>query len=134
MGMLNKKIQKKYSFKYPLFLLELKIKKILFKKNIKIKKISKYQKNKRDITLTIKQNINICNIIKTCISINKNLIKKINIIKIYNNKILTKNKEKNITLRLNIQDNKKTLNINILNNIIKKCKKILIKKFNALIY
>ncbi len=133
MGMLNKKIQYKYSLKYSIFLFEIKIKNILFKKNIKINKISKYQNNKRDITLIIDEKISINNLIKTCFLINKKIIKKINIIKIYKNNELKKNKKKNITLRLNIQNNKKTLKSNEINNIIYKCKKILKKKFNALI-
>ncbi len=131
-GMLNKKIQYKYSLKYPVFLFEIKIKNILFKKKINIKKISKYQNNIRDITLIIDKKISINNLIKLCISINKKKIKKISIIKIYNNKL--KNiKKKNITLRLNIQDNNKTLKSEEINNIIYKCKEKLKKKFNAII-
>ncbi len=133
MGMLNYKLQKKYLFKHPIYLLEIKIKNILFKKNKIIKNISKYQNNKRDITIIINKNIKINNIIKKCLSINKKIIKKINIIKIYNNNYLKKNKKKNITLRLNIQDNKKTLKKKEINNIINKCKNLLKNKFNALI-
>ncbi len=131
MGMLNKKIQYKYLFKYPIYLFEINIKNILFKKKIYIKNISKYQNNKRDITLIINKNISINKIIKKCLSINKKLIKKINIIKIYKNNYLKNLKKKNITLRLNIQDNKKTLKTKEINNIIDICKKMLIKKFNA---
>ncbi len=131
-GMLNKKIQHKYSFKYPVFLFEIKIKNILFKKKINIKKISKYQNNIRDITLIIDKKIPIDNLIKLCKSINEKIIKKINIIKIYNNN-LKKIKKKNITLRLNIQDNNKTLKTKEINNIIYICKKKLKKKFNAII-
>ncbi len=131
-GMLNKKIQYKYSLKYPVYLFEINIENILFKKNINIKKIPKFQNNKRDITLIINKKIPIDSIIKSCLLINRKLIKKINIIKIYNNN-LQNNKKKNITLRLNIQDNKKTLKTKEINNIINICKKKLKKKFNALI-
>ncbi len=131
-GMLNKKIQYKYSLKHPIYLFEINIKNILFKKNINIKKIPKYQNNNRDITLIIDKKISIDKLIKSCLLINKKLIKKINIIKIYNNN-LKDSKKKNITLRLNIQDNKKTLKTKKINNIINICKKKLKKKFNALI-
>ncbi len=131
MGMLNKKIQKYYSLKYPIFLFEIKIKNILVKINKKIKNISKFQSNIRDITLIISNKIWITKIIKECLLINKNRIKNVNIIKIYKNKELEKKKKKNITLRIKIQDNRKTLNEYKINKIIKECKIMLKKKFLA---
>ncbi len=132
-GMLNNKIQKKYSIKKNIFLFEIKLKYILNKKKIKIKKISKFTYNKRDITIIINKNILLYKIINKCLLINKKQIKKINIIKIYKNNKLEKEKKKNITLRIYIQDNKKTLNENNIEKIIKKCKHLLKKKFFAII-
>ncbi len=131
MGMLNKKIQKYFSFKHPIFIFEIKIKNILIKINKKITNISKFQSNFRDITLIISNKIWITKIIKKCLLINKNRIKKVYIIKIYKNKKLEKKNKKNITLRIKIQDNYKTLNEYKINKIINKCKKMLKKKFSA---
>ncbi len=132
-GMLNNKIKKKYSIKKKTFLFEIKLKYILNKKKIKIKKISKFTYNKRDITIIINKNILLYNIINKCLLINKKQIKKINIIKIYKDNKLEKEKKKNITLRFYIQDNKKTLNEKNIEKIIKKCKYLLKKKFFAII-
>ncbi len=130
LGMLNKKIQKKFLFKNPVFILEIKLKKILFSEE-KIKtKISKFPINKRDITLIINKNILINKIINKCL-IKEKKIKNIHLIDIYKNKILKKKNYKNITLRFYIQDNKKNLKEIEIENIIKKCKNLLKKKFNA---
>ncbi len=131
-GKLNN-IKTNIDIKYPIFLFELNIDKILYPKKTKIFNISKYPENKRDITLIINNNISINKIIKKCININKNIIKKINIINIYTNKLLQHNNKKNITLSLIIQSNKKTLNEKEINKIILQCKKLLKSKFNALI-
>ncbi len=133
MGMLNHKIQKYYSFKYPIYLFEIKLKNILISEKKKIKNISKYPNNIRDITLILSNYIWITDIIKKCYLINKNRIKKIIVIKNYINKNLKKKKLKNITLRIIIQDKKKTLNDKEINKIINKCKKTLKKNFSALI-
>ncbi len=132
-GMLNNKIKKYLKLKHSVFLFEIKIKFILKKKIKKIKNISKFPNNIRDITIIINQNILINKIIKECILIKKNKIKKINIIKIYSNNKLIKKKKKNITIRLYIQDNNKNLTDIEINTIINKCKYMLKKKFNALI-
>ncbi len=133
MGKLNKKIQDYFSFKYPIYLFEIKIKNILFSINKKIKNISKYPYNIRDITIIIPNHIWITKIIKKCYVINKNRIKEVNIIKTYTDKNLIKNNKKNITIRILIQDNYKTLNDNKINKIINKCKKMLKKNFFAII-
>ncbi len=130
-GMINKKIQKYLLIKYPIFLLEIKLKYIIYPNKNKIKKISKFPYNERDITLIINNKISIYKIIYTLKKIKK--IKKINIINIFLNNKLQKLKKKNITLNLIIQDNKKTLKEIEINNLIDKCKYILKKKFNALI-
>ncbi len=133
MGKLNKKIQDHFSFKYPIYLFEIKIKNISFSENKKIKNISKYPSTIRDITIIIPNYIWITKIINKCILINVNRIKKINVIKTYTNKKLKTKNKKNITLRILIQDNYKTLKDNEINKIIYKCKKMLKKKFSALI-
>ncbi len=133
MGKLNYKIQKYYSLKYPIYVFEIKLKNILESIKKKIKEISKYPNNIRDITLILPNNIWITDIIKKCYLINKNIIKKISVIKKYVNKNLKKKNKKNITLRIIIQDNNKTLSDKEINKIINKCKKILKKKFSALI-
>ncbi len=133
MGMLNKKIQKYFSLKFPIYLFEIKLKNILISTNKKIKNISKYQSNIRDITIIISNNIWITDIIKKCYLVDKHRIKNINVIKKYTNKNLKKTNKKNITLRIIIQDKKKTLKDHEINNIINKCKKTLKKNFFALI-
>ncbi len=133
MGKLNKKIQNYFSLKYPIYLFEIKIKNILFSINKKIKNISKYPFNTRDITIIIPNNIWITEIIQKCYIVNKKRIKEVNIIKTYTNKNLQKNNKKNITIRILIQDNYKTLKDNKINQIINKCKKMLKKIFFAII-
>ncbi len=130
-GKLNKKIQNYYSLKYPIYLFEIKIKNIFFSINKKIKNISKYPSITRDITIIIPNYIWITKIINKCYLININKIKKINIIKTYINKKLKKEKKKNITLRILIQDNYKTLENYEINKIIDQCKKMIKKKFFA---
>ncbi len=130
-GMLNKKIQKYFSLKHPIYVFEIKTKNILKKTKKKIKNIPKFQSNIRDITIVIPNYIWVTEIIKKCQLINKKRIKNVNIIKIYKNKNLKKKNKKNITLRIKIQDNYKTLNEYKINKIINKCKKMLKKKFLA---
>ncbi len=130
-GMINEKIQKTLSIKYPIFITELKINNIIYKSKKKIKKISKFQYYERDITLIIDENISLYKIINKCKIINQ--IKKINIIDIYINKKLTKKKKKNITIKIIIEDNKKVLNEIEINKITNKCKSLLRNKFKALI-
>ncbi len=129
--MINNKLQKKFLIKHPIFITEINLKKILFPSIFKIKKISKFPYNKRDITLIIDKNIPLNFIINKCKNIN--YIKNIEIINFFLNKKLNKIDKKNITLSLTIQSNKKTLKENEINNTVIKCKKILKKKFNALI-
>ncbi len=131
LGMINCKLQKKLSIKHPIFIAEINLKKILFPNKHKIKKLSKYPCNKRDITIIINKNIPINIIVDSCKNINN--IKNIKIINFFLNKKLNKINKKNITLNLNIQSNKKTLKDIEINNIVTKCKKMLKKKFNALI-
>ncbi len=133
MGKIKKKIQNYFSIKNPIYLFEIEIKNTLHSTNKKIKNISKYPSNIRDITIIIPNNIWTTNIINKCFLINKNRIKKVNIIKIYTNKNLEEKNKKNITIRIIIQDNYKTLNDNEINKIIYKCKKMLKKKFLAII-
>ncbi len=132
-GMLNKKIQKKFSIKYPIFIFEINLNKIICPKKLIINKISKQPSNLRDITLIINKNIPINNILETCLLINKKIIKKIDVIKIFSNDKLKKEKKKNITIRLTIQDNKKTLKEKEINKLITKCIKTLKYKFNIYI-
>ncbi len=130
-GKINKKIQKIINIKYPIFILEINIKNIINKSEKKIKKISKFQNYKRDITIIINKNISIYKIIKKCKIINQ--IKKINIIDVYKDKILKKKKKKNITLNIIIENKKKILNEKEINKNVIKCKNLLRKKFKALI-
>ncbi len=130
-GMINNKLQKKFSIKYPIFVSEIYLNKILYPLKNNIKKLSKYPYNERDITLVVNKKIPIHLIINECKNIN--YIKNIKVINFFINKILKKNKKKNITINLNIQNNKKTLKEKEISKIVKKCKKILKKKFNALI-
>ncbi len=131
-GMLNKNIQNHLSIKYPIFIFEINLKKILYPKKTKIKKISKFPENIRDITLILNKKTKINKIINTCLSVNNKKIKKIDIIKIFTNEKLKKIKKKNITIRLTIQDNKKTLNEKEINKLIYKCINKLKYKFNII--
>ncbi len=133
-GMINEKVKNFFSLKYQTFLFEINIKYIINKTKNKIKKISKYINNIKDITLIINKNISIHKIINTCLLRFNKIIEKINIIKIYNNKLLKINKQKNITLRFNIKQKNKNFNKKDTNKIITKCKLFLKKKFSALIY
>ncbi len=130
-GKLNTNIQKKLSNKFPIYILEIKIDKILIPNKIKINKICKYTFSIRDITLIINQNININKIIKICKTIK--LIKKIKIINLFSNNYLNKINKKNITIRIKIQNKKRTLIESEINQIIYNCKKLLKYKLNALI-
>ncbi len=131
LGMINNKLKKKKIIKYPIFIAEINLNKILYPLKYKIKKLSKYPHNTRDITLIIDKNISINLIINECKKINN--IKKIKLINFFLNKKLNEKNQKNITLNLTIQHNKKTLKEKEINKIVIKCKKILKKKFNALI-
>lgn len=131
MGMLNKNIYKK--IKNPIYLFEINLEKIIFPCYKKISFISKYPMNIRDITILINKEILLNDIIKKCFSIDPKKIKEINITKIFTNEKIKSQNKKNITLSLKIQDNKKTLNDIEINNLIKKCKKMLKNFFNAFI-
>ncbi len=131
LGQISKKIQKKLDIKYPIFLFEINIKKCLSYKTKKNKFLFyKYPLNKRDITLIINKNILINKIIQKCLSLNK-LITDIYVINTFNNEYLNIKNKKNITLRLIIQHNKKTLTDKNINTIIINCKKKLKKIFHA---
>ncbi len=132
LGKLNFKIQNKLHIKYPIFLFEINLKKLL---NIKKKKkdifISKYPLNIRDITVIINKNISVNEILNQCISTNNSIYIESYIISIFSNNKLKLCNEKNITIRLIIQNNNKTLNEKEITKLINCLKEKLIKNFNA---
>lgn len=129
-GVLHPKISKILKISYTTLLFELYWEKITFIKNVKIKKVSKFPINRRDISIIIRKNIPVFNILKECKKILENNLLNINIFDIYEGNNINKN-YKSISISFNIQGFYKNLEEKEINNIINKYILMLKEKFQA---
>lgn len=132
LGKIHPSIQKKLEIKGNVFLFEFFLDNInLNKKEIpKINKISKFPINRRDICITIPNNIPVSSLLFECKKfISKDLID-IKLFDVYQGENI-KNGYKSISIALMIQNQKKVLEDKEITDIVKKCIKLLNLKFQA---
>lgn len=129
-GAVHPKIINKLNLNENTFMFELIWNKIIKNKKTKLKKISQFPFNQRDITIIINNNIQASDILK---EFNKNIsdkLIKVIIFDVYKDNKISKN-FKNLSIRMIIQDFNSTLTEKEISNIVKKYLKILKYKFNA---
>lgn len=132
-GLISKDICEYFDINEKVLYAEIDVKTVLDKYSIKpvqFKSISKFPEVTRDLSILIDDDLNFDKIYKTTKQIDQNLIKDVSLFDVFEGKNLPKNK-KSYGISFKLQDNKKTLSENEIEEVMGKIISRLKKEFNA---
>ena len=132
-GLISKDVCEYFDINEKVLYAEIDVKTVLDKYSIKpvqFKSISKFPEVTRDLSILIDDDLNFDKIYKTTKQIDQNLIKDVSLFDVFEGKNLPKNK-KSYGISFKLQDNKKTLSENEIEEIMGKIISRLKKEFNA---
>ena len=132
-GLISKDVCEYFDINEKVLYAEIDVKTVLDKYSIKpvqFKSISKFPEVTRDLSILIDDDLNFDKIYKTTKQIDQNLIKDVSLFDVFEGKNLPKNK-KSYGISFKLQDNKKTLSENEVEEITGKIISRLKKEFNA---
>ncbi len=132
-GLISKDVCEYFDINEKVLYAEIDVKTVLDKYSIKpvqFKSISKFPEVTRDLSILIDDDLNFDKIYKTSKQIDQNLIKDVSLFDVFEGKNLPKNK-KSYGISFKLQDNKKTLSENEIEEVMGKIISRLKKEFNA---
>jgi len=132
-GLISKDVCEYFDINEKVLYAEIDVKTVLDKYSIKpvqFKSISKFPEVTRDLSILIDDDLNFDKIYKTTKQIDQNLIKDVSLFDVFEGKNLPKNK-KSYGISFKLQDNKKTLSENEIEEVMGKIISRLKKEFNA---
>ncbi len=132
-GLISKDVCKYFDINEKVLYAEIDVKTVLDKystKPVQFKSISKFPEVTRDLSILIDDDLNFDKIYKTTKQIDQNLIKDVSLFDVFEGKNLPKNK-KSYGISFKLQDNKKTLSENEIEEVMGKIISRLKKEFNA---
>ena len=132
-GLISKDVCEYFDINEKVLYAEIDVKTVLDKYSIKpvqFKSISKFPEVTRDLSILIDNDLNFDKIYKTTKQIDQNLIKDVSLFDVFEGKNLPKNK-KSYGISFKLQDNKKTLSENEIEEVMGKIISRLKKEFNA---
>ncbi len=132
-GLISKDVCEYFDINEKVLYAEIDVKTVLDKYSIKpvqFKSISKFPEVTRDLSILIDDDLNFDKIYKTTKQIDQNLIKDVSLFDVFEGKNLPKNK-KSYGISFKLQDNKKTLSENEIEEVMSKIISRLKKEFNA---
>ena len=128
---LNKKILNKYSLDTKIYYAEIDISKIdISKINTKYKEVSKFPSSRRDVSMILDSKINFDEIKRLSFSVDKNILKEVNLFDVYQDKSMG-NDKKSYAISFMFNDFKKTLTDKHIDQVMKKIIDGFIKELNA---
>ena len=132
-GLISRDVCEYFDINEKVLYAEIDVKTVLDKYSIKpvqFKSISKFPEVTRDLSILIDDDLNFDKIYKTTKQIDQNLIKDVSLFDVFEGKNLPKNK-KSYGISFKLQDNKKTLSENEIEEVMGKIISRLKKEFNA---
>ena len=132
-GLISKDVCEYFDINEKVLYAEIDVKTVLDKYSIKpvqFKSISKFPEVTRDLSILIDDDLNFDKIYKTTKQIDQNLIKDVSLFDVFEGKNLPKNK-KSYGISFKLQDNKKTLSENEIEEVVGKIISRVKKEFNA---
>ena len=121
----------KYSLDTKVYYAEIDISKIdVSKINTKYKEVSKFPSSRRDVSMILDSKINFDEIKRLSFSVNKNILKEVNLFDVYKDKSIG-NDKKSYAVSFMFNDYRKTLTDKHIDQVMKKIMDKFIKELNA---
>ena len=128
---LNKKMLNKYSLDTKVYYAEIDISKIdISKINTKYKEVSKFPSSRRDVSMILDSKINFDEIKRLSFSVDKNILKEVNLFDVYKDKSIG-NDKKSYAVSFIFNDFRKTLTDKHIDQVMTKMMDKFIKELNA---